>query len=48
MANEAPSEAPSAHGEGDSATKQGGCLDLGWGCLPVLALVALIPTQLFF
>ena len=40
-ANEAP----------DSATPdpaRGGCLKLGWGCLPALAGVALLPAGLFF
>ena len=27
---------------------RGGCLKFGWGCLPVLAGVAIIPVQLFF
>ena len=27
---------------------RGGCLKLGWGCLPVLAGIALIPAGLFF
>jgi hypothetical protein len=26
----------------------GGCLKLGWGCLPVIALLALLPTYIFF
>ena len=47
MAKEAPSEAPSAHGGGDSAEKQGGCLDLGWGCLPVVAAILLLPGLFF-
>jgi hypothetical protein len=27
---------------------RGGCLKLGWGCLPVLLGAMLIPTGLFF
>jgi len=27
---------------------RGGCLKFGWGCLPVLAAVAIIPAQFFF
>lgn len=27
---------------------RGGCLKLGWGCLPVLAVVTLIPAGLLF
>jgi hypothetical protein len=27
---------------------RGGCLKLGWGCLPVLALAAFLPAGLLF
>ncbi len=37
---------PSGSGTADPA--RGGCLKLGWGCLPVLAVAALIPAGLFF
>ena len=28
--------------------EKGGCLNLGWGCLPVLALLVTMPGTLFF
>ena len=29
-------------------TEKGGCLKLGWGCLPAFALFLLLPGTLFF
>ena len=38
--------APAGSAEADPA--RGGCLKLGWGCLPVLLGFALLPAGLFF
>ncbi|HEY0130899.1 MAG TPA: hypothetical protein VGB57_05790 [Allosphingosinicella sp.] len=37
---------PSGSGAADPA--RGGCLKLGWGCLPVLLVAAFIPAGLIF
>jgi hypothetical protein len=37
---------PSGPGAPDPG--RGGCLKLGWGCLPVLAVAALFPAGLLF
>ena len=37
-----------ASGSGTPDPAQGGCMKLGWGCLPVLAGAMLIPVQMFF
>lgn len=37
---------PSSPGTADPA--RGGCLKLGWGCLPVLVFVTLFPAGLLF
>jgi hypothetical protein len=28
--------------------EKGGCLNLGWGCLPVIAVVLMLPVGYFF
>jgi hypothetical protein len=33
---------------GAADPERGGCMRLGWGCLPMIALVALLPAGLGF
>jgi hypothetical protein len=37
-----------AAGSGAADPGRGGCLKLGWGCLPVLAVAMLVPAGLLF
>ncbi|HEY0625903.1 MAG TPA: hypothetical protein VGD10_04140 [Allosphingosinicella sp.] len=40
-------EEESAAGGADKK-KSGGCLNLGWGCLPVLISIVMLPGMLLF
>ncbi|HYG48298.1 MAG TPA: hypothetical protein VD846_10205 [Allosphingosinicella sp.] len=35
-------------GSGTPDPARGGCLKLGWGCLPILPAVMLVPAGMFF
>jgi hypothetical protein len=37
-----PADAPVGDAQGGPAAERGGCLKLGWGCLPVLAGLSLV------
>jgi hypothetical protein len=37
-----------ADGSNEPDPAGGGCLRFGWGCLPVLAVIAALPIHLFF
>ena len=41
-------KAPGAEQVGRPDPGGGGCLRLGWGCLPVLAAVLMVPGSLLF
>ncbi len=45
---EAPPGAQTDARPGEADPAGGGCLKYGWGCLPVVAGIALIPAGLFF
>ena len=35
-------------GDEQPMAEKGGCLNLGWGCLPVIAAVLMLPASYFF
>ncbi|HVM37532.1 MAG TPA: hypothetical protein VM265_03995 [Sphingomicrobium sp.] len=40
---------PSTRSDAGAADpERGGCMRLGWGCLPVMAVIALLPAGLLF
>ena len=47
---EAPPHAQSNEPQGSNAADpaRGGCMGLGWGCLPVVACLLLVPAGLLF